>query len=304
MNIHVLNIINARRRYDGEVTALLSTYRHKLNDIKAAANQYKDANGHINSEQKTLISKTRPRLDAAGKLFMDTVTTELEPLRNDIYKHIAEPVRPEQINNIRVYADFNIKPTIDEIRTMLKATNNNYTALRAVQTVADRYGYRVDVPSTDALERAFKAVSRAMQPPIMLAEQEYFPEARDTFADVPYRTIDGVTAYSTGRPDTITLIREAATHKKAQEALDEINRLWCERITPSVEAFVSVKDEEGNTVTAEQQQADAVEHIIDGIETTAEDSAAYMAKQTAAEQAEANRYASEVLKQYKLPGSR
>ena len=284
-------------RYQAAVSSALSVYRRDLEAAKRTAAQYKDEAGELSRRKEGLIAAARSKIGEADKALHDAVTMIYLPkLREALSDYVCRRADRGYMDALRDARDFDLSLSRAELAGYILGADNNYTALRALQAVAQRNGYRLTVPSADDYQGDIDRIERAVRVPVMYAPHDYLHEALDVLPDRPVFRADG-SYYTTGRPDSVYLVLRKQEFESAMNAVTEAGTRWSVDFVPEITAFEPVKTDDGGEITPEQQRAEAVRHAAQRVgvsDTTAEQTAQRITQ----EQAEADRRAAEGRKFY------
>ena len=284
-------------RYQAAVASALSAYRRDLEAAKRTAAQYKDEAGELSRRKEGLIAAARSKISEADKALHDAVTmTYLPKLREALSDYVCTRADRGYMDSLRDVWDFDLSLSRAELAGYILGADNNYTALRALQAVAQRSGYRLTVPSADDYQGDIDRIERAVRVPVMYAPHDFQHEALDVLPDRPVFRPDG-SFYTTGRPDSIFLTLRTQEFENSMKAVTEAGERWSVDFVPEITAFEPVKTEDGGEITPEQQRAEAVKDAVQRVgvsDTTAEQ----LTQHVTQEQAEADRRAAEGRKFY------
>ena len=284
-------------RYQAAVASALSAYRRDLEAAKRTAAQYKDEAGELSRRKAGLITTARSKIGEADKALHDAVTMIYLPkLREALSDYVCKRADRGYMDALRDVWDFDLSLSRAELIGYILGADNNYTALRALQAVAKRSGYRLTVPSADDYQGDIDRIERAVRVPLMYAPYDYQHEALDVLPDRPVFRADG-SYYTTGRPDSVYLVLRKQEFESAMNAVTEAGTRWSVDFVPEITAFEPVKTDDGGEITPEQQRAEAVKDAAQRVgvsDTTAEQTAQHVTQ----EQAEADRRAAEGRKFY------
>ena len=283
--------------YQAAVASALSAYRRDLEAAKRTAAQYKDEAGELSRRKEGLIAAARSKISEADKALHDAVTmTYLPKLREALSDYVCKRADRDYMDSLRDVWDFDLSMNRAELAGYILGADGNYTALRALQAVAKRSGYRLTVPSADSYQGDIDRIERAVRVPVMYAPHDYLHEALEVLPDRPVFRADG-SYYTTGRPDSVYLIMRKQEFESAMNTVSEAGTRWGVDFVPEITAFEPVKTDDGGEITPEQQRAEAVKDAAQRVgvsDTTAEQTAQRITQ----EQAEADRRAAEGLKHY------
>ena len=284
-------------RYQAAVASALSVYHRDLEAAKRTAAQYKDEAGELSRRKAGLITTARSKIGEADKALHDAVTMIYLPkLREALSDYVCKRADRGYMDALRDVWDFDLSLSRAELTGYILGADNNYTALRALQAVAKRSGYRLTVPSADDYQGDIDRIERAVRVPLMYAPYDYQHEALDVLPDRPVFRADG-SYYTTGRPDSVYLVLRKQEFESAMNAVTEAGTRWSVDFVPEITAFEPVKTDDGGEITPEQQRAEAVKGAAQRVgvsDTTAEQTAQRITQ----EQAEADRRAAEGRKFY------
>lgn len=283
--------------YQSAVASALSAYRRDLEAAKRTAAQYKDEAGELSRRKEGLIAAARSEISEADKALHDAVTMIYLPkLREAMSDYICKRADRGYMDGLRDLLTFDLTLSRAELAGYILGADNNYTALRALQAVAQRNGYRLTVPSADDYQGDIDRIERAVRVPVMYAPHDYLHEALDVLPDRPVFRADG-SYYTTGRPDSVYLVLRKQEFESAMNAVTEAGTRWSVDFVPEITAFEPVKTDDGGEITPEQQRAEAVKDAAQRVgvsDTTAEQ----LTQHVTQEQADADRRAAEGLKHY------
>ncbi len=157
-------------RYQAAVSSALSVYRRDLEAAKRTAAQYKDEAGELSRRKEGLIATARSKIGEADKALHDAVTMIYLPkLREAMSDYICKRADRGYMDGLRDLLTFNLTLSRAELAGYILGADNNYTALRALQAVAQRSGYQLTVPSADDYQGDIDRIERAVRVPVMYA---------------------------------------------------------------------------------------------------------------------------------------
>ena len=283
--------------YQAAAASALSAYRRDLEAAKRTAAQYKDEAGELSRRKEGLIAAARSKISEADKALHDAVTMIYLPkLREALSDYVCKRADRGYMDGLRDLLTFDLTLSRAELAGYILGADGNYTALRALQAVAKRSGYRLTVPSADSYQGDIDRIERAVRVPVMYAPHDYLHEALEVLPDRPVFRADG-SYYTTGRPDSVYLIMRKQEFESAMNTVSEAGTRWSVGFVAEITAFEPVRTDDGGEITPEQQRAEAVKDAAQRVgvsDTTAEQTAQRITQ----EQAEADRKATEGLKHY------
>ena len=161
-------------RYRAAVSSALSVYHRDLEAAKRTAAQYKDEAGELSRRKDGLIATARSKISEADKGLHDAVTMLYLPkLREALSDYVCKRADRSFMDTLRDVWDFNLSLSRAELSGYILGADGNYTALRALQAVAKRSGYRLTVPSADSYQGDIDRIGRAVRVPVMYAPHDY-----------------------------------------------------------------------------------------------------------------------------------
>lgn len=254
------DIFNEISRYQSSVTAILSSYRQDMNRARDRCSKYKDETAELGKERTGLISAARAKVAAADKDLSDALKLLYVPkLKEALSDYICKRANVEYTALLRDYKDFGIELSRAELDALILQADGNYSALRMLQRVAEKSGYRLTVPTVEEYQKDIVGIENVARVPVMWTDNNYIHEAVDVFTDRPVFRDDGSVAYSAGRPDSVSLLTSSAGLNMVYKSLQETGERWAKSFVPSICEYQPVKNTDGDTITPEMQRAAAVE---------------------------------------------
>ena len=284
-------------RYQAAVASALSVYRRDMEAAKREAAQYKDETGELSRRKDKLIATARSKISEADKTLHDAVTALYLPkLREALSDYVCKRADRGYMDSLRDVWDFELTLSRGELDGYILGADGNYTALRALQAVAKRSGYRLTIPSVDTYQRDIDTIERAVRVPLMVCPSDYLHEALDVLPDRPVFRADG-SFYTTGRPDSVYLILRKQEFEGTMKSVTEAAERWSVDFVPEITTFEPVKTDDGGEITPEQQRAEAVKEAAQRV-GVADTAAEQLTQAVTAQQKEADRKAAEGMKHY------
>lgn len=161
------------------------------------------------------------------------------------------------INTLRVYSDFGLTMSLAEIKGLMAQADGNYTALRALGSVAAKSGFWVAVPPVEAYQEDIERIERWARIPILYAPMDYLHEALELWPRAPIFGKDG--AIHGERPNSsVSLLAASAGFSELVKSIKDTKERWGMAFIPEISAFKPVENEDDETITPEQQREDAV----------------------------------------------
>lgn len=253
-------IYNEISRYQASVAATLSRYTRDLEAARLEASRFKDEDDEFAARKDRLVSVARAEIREADKALHDTVTNDYVPkLRQELSRYVCSRADREFVTVLRDYMDFNLTLTRPEIDALLLQADGSYTGLRMLASVAEKSGFKMTTPRMDDFETQIAQIENAVRVPLLWAPNDHMGAAVDVLDDVPIRRADGAVAGSQGRPTSTTVLMSAYTLNTVYKSLLETGEKWAVSFVPEITAFVPQKDDIGETISPEQQHAEAVQ---------------------------------------------
>lgn len=277
------------------------SYRAVKRDAKTQSARFKDSD----KEFERMISGPR----ATAKNAMKDAAAQLQKcgyqyvadVEAQIRSYVEARPNPNCMEMLGAYRNFDLKASKTELSALLAQTGGNYTALRALQTIAERSGFKVDVGSVASLEKDLALLRNLVTDPIFMPVE--VDEVRELCPKAPWRNNSGQIVGDAGRFETWHAMAGRSRIKKAEELATEIETKWINRTPLTVDSFVPITKPDGTTTSAEAQQIDAARPITEGIgitDVSAEADAIERAAQLGKRDAADAKRAADVLARYKV----
>lgn len=226
---------------------------------KQEAARFKNETEELDKLRKPLSAATRRRLNAIDERCAGVVNAAVSELKEAMSGYLTAPANPALLEQLRVFTDFNVKMSRSELEAFILKAAGNYTALRAIQTVAANSGFTVTIP--EGFEEDLATIAKLGRVPSMYCPPEYLSEGMEVLPDIPHFADNGSVAYSANRPDSIYLLIQSGAFNAARRELTNISEKWSRAFVPSISELKPVRDPETQEIisTPEQQHAQAVE---------------------------------------------
>ena len=259
-------IVSDIEQHNSAVTASMADYRKGVAAVKREAARYKDEAGELAKRKAPLIATTRHNVQAADERLASAVNGAVSKLKKELSRYLTAPAAPALLDQLRVYTDFNMKMSREELEAYLIQAEGNYAALRIIQTVAANSGFTVTIP--EGFEEDLNKIAALGRVPSMYCPAEYLTEGKEVLPDVPHFADDGTVAYSANRPDNIYLLIRAGGFNSARKELGEISEKWSTAFVPTISELKTVKNPATGEVisTPEQQHTQAVEAAAETVD--------------------------------------
>lgn len=259
-------IVSDIEQHNSTVTAIMAEYRKGVAAAEQEAAAFKDEAGEIAKRKAPLIADARHRIKAADERLAGAVSAAVPKLKKEMSGYLTTPANPALLEQLRVYTDFNMKMSREELEAFVIQAEGNYTALRAIQKVAANSGFSVTIP--EGFEKDLAMIATLGRVPSMYCPADYLAEGKEVLPDIPHFADDGTVAYSADRPDNIYLLIRAGGLNSARKELTNISEKWGTAFVPSISELKPIEDGETGEVisTPEQQHTQAVEAAAETVD--------------------------------------
>lgn len=313
MNKYVKDTFDSIKREEASfrqsVESALWDYRRAMEKAKSDAEAYKDEAAFLAGKKAAARREAQTAIRLAENAFTIAVDVAVKSLRDDLHQHLTTRPSAAFIDALRLYYDFNIRPSHAEISALMEQNGGCTLGYRALNRTLEKTGaeWRVDAPDSTTYESDLAALERLAEGHLMCAPREYYHEASAVFEGEPrpYRRTDGSYADIGYKWDYISVLTASSSYEGQIKALDDMSNRWSSTVLPSLKHITAYKDttdpETGETVTAAQQMAQDIKATaaapeIEPSMTAGEQIAAEMAKEAAKNYEQGQ----EVLKKYLL----
>lgn len=290
---------SALESYKSAVNSVLADYAVGVVLAASEASAFKNEQSELAKRKATLLNIARSKIRAADNELHSRVMQQIPKLRAALSEYITAKPDSGFMEILRDIKTFRLSMSHSELEALIPSAEGNFTALKALQSVANDNGYTLTVPDIAAFLDDVKALERAVRVPVMYAGN-YVSEAAEVLDDRPVFRDDGSIAYTTGRPDALYLIMRGQELDGLTDSLAEIADRWSGSFVPQLNELEPLELEDGDVVTPEQQREAAIGAASERI--SVDDSAdTERAAVMGAERAEADRKAMETLQRYYIP---
>lgn len=282
--------------YKRAVNSALADYHVGVQRASREASAFKAEQAELAKRKAALINTARAAIQAADSELHDRVAGQIPKLREALSEYITAKPDSGFMGTLRDIKTFRLSLSRSELEALVPAAQGNFTALKALQSVAKDNHYTLTVPDIAAFLDDVKAIERAVRVPVMYAG-DYIHEGVEVLEDRPVFRDDGSIAYSTGRPDAVYLIMRGQEFDGLTDSLGKIADRWSGSFVPQLSELEPIELDDGDVVTPEQQREAAISTASERI--SVDDSAdTERAAAMGAERAEADRKAMETLQRY------
>lgn len=258
-------VMSGMNQRNTDMTAVFEDYRKNVKAATKEAAFYKDEVGELAKRKAALIADARQRIEVIDQRFADTVKAAVPKLRKELSGYLCKPADPDLLRQLKTHKDFDIKISRQELDAYIMQAAGNYTALRAIQKVAENSGFSVSIP--EGFEKELEAVERMGRTPSMYCPSDYVAEAQDVLSDVPVFREDGSVGNTMGRPGTVYLILREAGSKSDMQTLESMAAKWSTSFVPEITELKPTQDPAtGEIISPEEQHSRMLEDAADVIE--------------------------------------
>lgn len=285
-------LLNLGRRYVAGVDALYPSYRA---DCKRNANLY--TTEAMEAQRKQVQADYKRRLlNAFDELWRDA-EIELDLMRDALAAWVSEPGNPAFLAQIGAYRDFGLDLSKTELEALVEGAGGNYVCLRCLDKLAGQSGYKVAVPSVDALGKDLESIRQDFW-----GLRLYAPlgegDALDLLPDMV--TIGGM---QMGRPTINSVTIAYQTARNIEGHLAAVKGRWATNVLPVVTATAEVYgvDQQDVQEEAERVRAESNEHRTTSDTVTVDgagDDGVKLARQMGQKMAQTNAQAAKGMEHY------
>ena len=259
-------IVSDIEQHNSTVTTIMAEYREGVATAKREAAAFKDEAGEIAKRNAPLIAAARHRIKAADERLAGAVSAAVPKLKKEMSGYLTTPANPALLAQLRVYTDFDMKMSREELEAFVFQAEGNFTSLRAIQKVAANSGFTVTIP--EGFGNDLAKIATLGYVPSMYCPADYLAEGKEVLPDIPHFADDGTVAYSADRPDNIYLLIRAGGLNSARRELANISEKWGTAFVPTISELKPIKDSVTGEVisTPEQQHTQAVEAAAETVD--------------------------------------
>ena len=294
----------AKRRYQSAIHDILEGYKHDLEAARIDAGEYKDEAARYAARRAELSKVARARIEKADRQLQAEVNKELSEFQEKIHEYAGKPANRSFMDSLRDVQDFDIQLSAAEVKALLTRSECNYLGLRALQTVARRSGYDINVPSVSEMEKQIERIKNSVKPPMLYAHEKDLTAALDCLGDQVQRNGSGDAVFSIGRPTAASIALTTFRLNSIEDVLTGLENAWKGKNVPTVDKYEAIEKDNGETISAEEQRQAAIDAAVNGISVDIDAGAdAELAKVIAAQNAETVQKSKDVLRHYVRGGS-
>lgn len=292
--------------YRQSVESALLDYRRAMEKATTESKQYKDETTFLDGKKAATKREAQTAIQLAENAFTVSVGIAVKSLRDDLHQHLTTRPSAAFIDALRLYFDFDIRPSHAEISALMEQNGGCTLGYRALNRTLEKTGaeWRVDAPDSTTYESDLAALEELSEGHIMYAPREYFHEAVEVFGGRPKlyrRPADGKYLDIGYKWDTTSILIASGSYEGKIKALDDMSERWSSTVLPSLKHISAYEDNQESGETAAQQMAQDIKATATAPEiepsmTAGEQIAAEMAREAAKNYEQSQ----EILKKYTL----
>lgn len=198
------------------------------------------------------------RITQVDKAMSEEVKKLASEIRNALYDAVTTSCPPLFAAALNSYVQSGVKMQETEIRAFARYGAGNYAALRSLQAVAGKSGFKVAIPTADEIERDIQRIERAAWLPTMYAPPGFHAEGKEILGERPYFRDDGSVRQRTGEADALYLhLMERRLNDLDTELETAVPERWK---GPAAIVIEKIEQAEGMTAEDVKQQQKAAEY--------------------------------------------
>ena len=241
----ICNIQFALKDYENGTFAAVHDFREKnKKDLHIYTKDYQD------QYRATIQGNLKAEVETQRRLCQKSVSEEVQAMREAYTLSCADIPAQNALSRLRVFQDFGIPMTENDVLSLAESFKGNMLGLRALSAVASASGWNVSLPLWDSLPAALDKLDSAMKTP-----------ERSAFAGIPEYV-----ALLNGENKSVRIHAAAVTLNQAIEGLTRIAE-HLERQGVSIHAKENEK-KQGETGQGGNTEENAV--VISASESKAE----------------------------------
>jgi len=251
---------------------------------------------YLTQKLASLRREAKIEIECANSRMCAAINLELDELRKELHKRIVAPLPEGFADTLHCYYELGVPVSKAELKLYLSAAQGNYPALKVLNAVAMKNGYKVTVPALEDFDKDLKKLQPHDPEPYA---GDFIHEALEIF---PKHYLYGDDGKSNGNfgDATVGYLATATNFMEAKlKGIEEMSARWDSAFVASLEEIKgairqAVPDATGAEVQelAEKKHAEAVENVA----TIADD--VNLGAKIAAEINQSNQKAREVMAYY------
>lgn len=307
MNKYVKDTFDSIKREEASfrqsVESALSDYRRTMSRATEEAKQYKDESAYINGKKATAKREAKAAIQLAENAFTVAVNVAVKSLRDDLHQHLTTRPSAAFIDALRLYYDFDIRPSHAEISALMEQNGGNTLGYRAINRTLEKTGaeWRIDAPDSAAYESDLAALEKLAHGNIHFVPDGFLHEMSEVYSGERRLFVrnDGSTYDMGYRWDTTSLLMASTGYKDDTGAIDAMSDRWSNTLLPSLKHISAYTDNEETGETAAQQMAKDIKATATAPEIERDGQAEVKAaRQRAHEQSDLSSKAAETVKRF------
>ena len=133
--------------YKSAVNSVLADYRVGVERATSEAAAFKNEQAELSKRKATLINTARSEIRRADSELHDRVMQQIPKLREALSAYITAKPDPNFMEMLRDVKTFRLTLSRSELEALIPSAEGNFTALKALQSVANDNGYTLTAPS-------------------------------------------------------------------------------------------------------------------------------------------------------------
>lgn len=252
------NITSVKNAFDRHGTAVAQAF----SEYRACVKQYDGRYAADYAAQKKTEARrlAATAVDRADRELHDAVGSFAAEMRKEIRNIVINKPDYDFLRTLDTYRKHGLTMTEGEVRALASFAADCYLEMRVLQSVAQKSGFKIQLPSVDDIENDIKRIEKAARVPSMYAPSEYVHEAGEVLGEKPYFTDDGKVYQRSGKADALylTLVSEARNRLEA-DLETVIPERWTHMAPVRIEPFVNSASEGDKAEECGEEDTKAVE---------------------------------------------
>ena len=285
-------------RFNTSVTDTLTRYKDAKETARSQASQYKDEETMYKRNMEGALARAKAEIAEAEKTVSEASKVNITKLRECLVQHVTTPPGDLFLKSLDVYSRYNVKLSRLELESLITLAAGSYSALRALQSVAQKSGFEISFPTVADYEADLhKLESMLTHLPLCFAPLNLVTEGLEVMPERPVRRHDGSAAYMI-KGNSVGAILTATQFNGLFNGLEETAERWAGSIVPALSELKPIQDAEtGEEISPVEQKAAA---IVDAAKQVSvdDDQAVRISREIGQRRAEAAAESARILSHY------
>lgn len=229
-------IQDAIEDYRHNVKKALHSYRQQMEKAETEASLLKDEESYLAGKKAKADVAARLDIQSAEYALCTDLKLRIAELRTDLHKHLITAPSEKFTAALRIYSDFGLKPSIEEVRALLELAAGSTLGIRALNSVLRKNNMKpVTAPDATDFEADLAALDRLAEGNFMWSDSDHLHELTAIFKGMPQPERMPNGTYRTGghRWDSISIVTATGDFNARVSALDEMQARWSENVLPT-----------------------------------------------------------------------